>query len=332
MRPIVLKGHERPLTQLRYNKEGDLLFSTARDRIISVWFAHNGERLGTLEGHGGAIMTVDVDPTSTVAITGSADMTMKLWLVQTGECIHTWTTKSAPKRIELSPDLSCFLVVNEEHMGQRGSIKLYPINTDGTKPSSSEPILEIDNPQGESKVTFAAWVYDGNIVAGHANGSVSKYDSKTGEQLINIPAHENIVSDLQTNSDKTYFITSSKDKTAKLFLVDELEKGAYKNYVSDAPMNTATITPLKDYVILGGGQEARDVTTTGSREGKFQSRFFHKLFEEEIGQVKGHFGPINTLAVHPKGTSFASGSEDGYVRIHHFEKQYFDFGYDIERR
>ena len=29
--------------------------------------------------------------------------------------------------------------------------------------------------------------------------------------------------------------------------------------------------------------------------------------------MRGHFGPINALDVHPFGRSFASGSEDGYV-------------------
>ena len=54
-------------------------------------------------------------------------------------------------------------------------------------------------------------------------------------------------------------------------------------------------------VVLGGGQEAAEVTTTASKAGKFQARFFHLVFEEEIGRVKGHFGPINSVAFHPNG-------------------------------
>lgn len=104
-----------------------------------------------------------------------------------------------------------------------------------------------------------------------------------------------------------------------------------KTYVTDTPLNTAAITPLKEFVILGGGQEARDVTTTSSRQGKFEARFYHKIFEEEIGRVKGHFGPLNSIAVHPAGTGYASGGEDGYVRMHHFDKGYFDFKYEVER-
>lgn len=60
MRPILLKGHERPLTFLKYNRDGDLLFSCAKDHTPTVWYASNGERLGTYKGHNGAVWCCDV--------------------------------------------------------------------------------------------------------------------------------------------------------------------------------------------------------------------------------------------------------------------------------
>jgi translation initiation factor 3 subunit I len=74
-----------------------------------------------------------------------------------------------------------------------------------------------------------------------------------------------------------------------------------------------------------------DVTTTAARQGKFEARFYHKIFEDEIGRVRGHFGPLNTVAADPTGKGYASGGEDGYVRVHHFDKGYFDFMYEVER-
>ena len=59
-------------------------------------------------------------------------------------------------------------------------------------------------------------------------------------------------------------------------------------------------------VVMGGGQEAMDVTTTSTRIGKFDARFYHLIFEEEFGRVKGHFGPINSVAFHPDGKGFVS--------------------------
>ena len=48
-----------------------------------------------------------------------------------------------------------------------------------------------------------------------------------------------------------------------------------------------------------------EVTTTTTKAGKFDARFYHLVFEEEIGRVKGHFGPINSLAFHPDGKRLA---------------------------
>lgn len=61
MRPILLQGHTRSLTQIKYNKEGDLLFSVSKDKVANVWYSHNGERLGTYNGHVGSVWTVDVN-------------------------------------------------------------------------------------------------------------------------------------------------------------------------------------------------------------------------------------------------------------------------------
>lgn len=57
-------------------------------------------------------------------------------------------------------------------------------------------------------------------------------------------------------------------------------------------------------VVLGGGQEAMEVTTTSARVGKFDARFYHMIFEEEFARVKGHFGPINSVAFHPDGKRY----------------------------
>lgn len=72
-----------------------------------------------------------------------------------------------------------------------------------------------------------------------------------------------------------------------------------------------------------------EVTTTAARSGKFEARFFHLIFEEEFARVKGHFGPINSLAFHPDGKSYASGGEDGYVRVQNFDQSYFEFQMDV---
>jgi len=318
-------------TLYRYNRDGDIIFSTAKDQHICAWFAHNGERLGTYHGHQGALWTVDVDPTSTVIASGAADNTVRLWDIRSGKCLKVWNFDTAVKRVEFNEDGSQLLAVTEKRMGFLGTIVVLDIKVDVEAEQSDEKAMVITCE--ESKATVAGWSYLSKyIIAGHEDGSVSQYDAKSGEQLDNVQVHEidMQVTDLQWSPDRTYFITASKDKTAKLINATDLQ--VMKTYVADTPLNSASITPNKDFVILGGGQAAMDVTTTNTRQGKFEARFYHKVFEEEIGRVRGHFGPLNTVAADPTGKGYASGGEDGYVRVHQFDKAYFDFTYEVERQ
>lgn len=55
--PILLKGHERSITTVKYNQDGDLIFTAAKDNTPTAWYADTGERLGTYEFHRGAVST-----------------------------------------------------------------------------------------------------------------------------------------------------------------------------------------------------------------------------------------------------------------------------------
>jgi len=208
-----------PPPAFRYNRDGDLIFSVSKDQVICVWFAHNGERLGTYHGHVGAIWTIDVDPTSTLLASGSADNTIRLWDIKTGKNLKTWEFPTAVKRVEFNADGTRLLGVTEKRMGHLGTIVVLDIKVDVEAEQSDEKAMTIVC--DESKATVAGWSYlDKYIIAGHEDGSVSQYDGKTGELLFNIQIHEldTAITDLQWSQDRTYFITASKDKTAKVRL------------------------------------------------------------------------------------------------------------------
>lgn len=90
MRPILLKGHERSITMVKYNREGDLIFTCAKDHKPTLWYSKNGERIGTYDGHNGAVWACGVSEDSEYLMTGSADTTAKLWKVETGELLFTF--------------------------------------------------------------------------------------------------------------------------------------------------------------------------------------------------------------------------------------------------
>lgn len=269
--------------------------------------------------------------TSTLLVTGSADNTLRLWEVQSGKELFQWEFPTAIKRVAWSEDSTQILLITEARMGYKGALRTFTINRDPSSwtRQSQEPSRTITF--SGPKATVAGWAAcDEYIVTGHEDGKVALYyhdaqDPETGidaeleEQSVD--AHQGQVTDLQMSSDRTYLITSGKDKSAKVLSVKPLQ--ILKTYVTETPLNSAAIHPTKPYVIVGGGQEAMNVTTTSARQGRFEARFWHIVFEEEVARIPGHFGPLNTIAIHPTGKGYASGGEDGYVRMYWFDDNFF---------
>ncbi|KAK1407636.1 hypothetical protein QVD17_39257 [Tagetes erecta] len=322
MRPILMKGHERPLTFLKYNRDGDLLFSCAKDHTPTVWFADNGERLGTYRGHNGAVWCCDVSRDSTRLITGSADQTAKLWDVQTGTPLFTFNFDSPARAVDFSVGDKLAVITTDPFMGLSSAIHVKRIAADPDD-QVADSVLVLKGPQG--RINRAVWgPLNKTIISAGEDAVVRIWDTETGKLLQENDkdvGHKKTITSLAKSTDCSHFLTGSLDKSAKLW--DSRSLTLIKTYVTERPVNAVAMSPLLNHVVLGGGQDASAVTTTDHRAGKFEAKFYDKVLQEELGGVKGHFGPINALAFNPDGKSFSSGGEDGYVRLHHFDPDYF---------
>ena len=118
MKPISLHGHEKSITQIRYNREGDLLFSSAKDKCPNVWYSINGERLGTYDGHNGAVWCLDVDWQTKYFLSGAADNTIRLWDVSNGVMLERIDTKSAVRTCKFSYSGNMVAFTTDKQMGQ----------------------------------------------------------------------------------------------------------------------------------------------------------------------------------------------------------------------
>ncbi|KAK4329360.1 hypothetical protein Pmani_000283 [Petrolisthes manimaculis] len=329
MKPIMLQGHERSITQIKFNREGDLLFSASKDVKPNVWYSINGERLGSYDGHSGTIWSIDVKWDSSLFLSGSADQTMRIWDVETGNCVSDLEMKTSVRGVNFSYSGTMVAYTTDKMMGHHSELNIIdirePNNVDAT------PIMKTQVTPTDAKALAVLWgPLDECVITGHEDGAVIKWDMRTGKKIEVGTEHTKQIKDMQLSHDGMMLITASKDTTARLWDIATLE--SLKMYKTDRPVNSAAITPLVDqfpHVVMGGGQEAMDVTTTSARIGKFDARFFHLVFEEEFARVKGHFGPINSICFHPNGRGYASGGEDGYVRVHVFDDAYYQFKFDF---
>lgn len=121
-RPILLQGHERAITQIKYNREGDLLFSSAKDKKPNVWFSINGERLGTYNGHNGAVWCIDIDWQTINFMSASADATCKVWDAQTSVVKHNFEFKNPIRTCGFSYSGNLVMYTTDSTLGEKCNI------------------------------------------------------------------------------------------------------------------------------------------------------------------------------------------------------------------
>jgi len=337
MRPYLLHIHERPLTLVKFNYDGDFFLTCAKDGDVCLIRTDTCERVGTYnpaDGQKSAVFAVDITIDCQYVVTANADGKLTYFKF-TGEQIAYVNHGGILKYVEWNQkpgaqNMVCtcndkFKSTSEGLVPNR--IMVWQFEQSGNS-YASKRLLSIDD-QLPMKATKVKWgPFDETLVSIFEEGTVIVWDATNGKQLKLIEAHQGIVTSLNFSEDRMLMITSSKDMTAKLWAMDTYEK--VKEYKSDRPLNDAAISPLytadkdpKFHVLCGGGQDAKDVTTTANSSGKFEAMLWHMIYEEEIGTVKGHFGPMNTLAWFRNGAGFVTGGEDGYVRVHHFDNDYF---------
>lgn len=330
MRPIAVHGHDRPITKIKYNKDGDLLYSASKARASRVWFTETGELLGCFgvddqeskqKSHQGTVWDFDISHDSKKFLTASADFTCILWDGYTGKDISTIKGISVIRSCGISKCSNIVFFTSSNAFNEISTLSVVDLRVPEQIQGKSSIMSYQKAPNQEESITSAIWgPLEQSIICGYDSGYLQMVDSRTGKLLITTRPHKDIITDIQMHKDNTMLITASKDCTAKL--IDSIELNEFTTYDSERPINSGSISPTQPHVILAGGQEAKDVTISKS-SGKFDSRLYHMIYAEEFGQIKGHFGPVNSLQFSPDGRGFTSGGEDGYFRIHIFDPDYY---------
>ena len=293
---------------LRYRGETrDLRYSSPRSSSASL----------VADFHKGAVWDVDPSWDSKYLVTACADANARLFELTTGKILVRMPHKGAVRCASWGEGSHFFATASDAFTSRdRGTISIFsfPSESDLLSSSSSSEALHVPNQEifvdDLTKVTSMGWtICNQHIIAGFDNGLMVKYDAETGKEVLRKSLHKDRINRVNFNRDRSLLITASSDTEAKL--IDPVTLEVLKTYKTPAPVNGAVISPTHPHVLLGGGQEAMKVTVTSGSQGKFETRFYHMLYEEEFGRVKGHFGPINDLAIHPYGKSYASGAEDG---------------------
>ena len=110
MKPVLLRGHEKPITVTKFNFDGDLLFTASGEKKVNLWYSLSGERLGSFEPKA-AVRTLDVTNDSTFLIVGTNVGTLEFFKIDGGQLLGYLEMEARIKTVQLSYGDKKLLVV-----------------------------------------------------------------------------------------------------------------------------------------------------------------------------------------------------------------------------
>jgi len=243
--------------------------------------------LKTLKGHTRWGGSVSFSPDGKHIASGSGDKTIRLWSVETGECIKILTGHTDPvESVSFSPDGKYIASGSND-----GTIKLWSVET------------------GECIKTLGGHTYDGDSISFSPDGkyiasgrgtTIKLWSLKTGECINTLTGHTEWGCSVSFSPDGKYIASGSWDNTIKLWSVKTNECiKTLTGHTKD--VQSVSFSPDGKYIASG----SKDKTI--------------KLWSVDSGEciktLGGHTKRVESVSFSPDGEHIASGSWDKTIKL-----------------
>ncbi|CAL9182049.1 unnamed protein product [Musa hybrid cultivar] len=288
--PLVCHGHSRPVVDLFYSPvtpDGFFLISASKDASPMLRNGETGDWIGTFEGHKGAVWSCCLDTNALRAASGSADFSAKVWDAIIGTELHSFEHKHIVRACAFSEDT---------HLLLTGGIEKILRTFDLNRPDA--PAREIDKSPGS--IRTVAWLHSDQTILSSCTdiGGVRLWDVRSGK-IVQTLETKSPVTSAEVSQDGRY-ITTADGSSVKFW--DANHFGLVKSYNMPCTVESASLEPKDGNKFVAGGED-------------MWVHVFDFHTGIEIACNKGHHGPVHCVRFSPGGESYASGSEDGTIRI-----------------
>jgi len=293
--PLVAPGHTRPITHLSFSPIQDdgtfLLVSSCKDGnpMLREW---TGDWIGTFLGHKGAVWSTKLSLDGSRAASGSADFTAKVWDTYSGNCLHSFPHNHIVRSVALSPQVSHLLTG-----GQEKKVRIFDLNRPDAEPDflCDSGVLSHDG-----TIKSVVWVGEHTGVTAGEDGIIKWWDLRTRKVTGNMTFQGPITS-MELSLPTQRLVVASGKKVAFIPALPNTGHTTHTLTLLYSP-SSASIHPVH-----------QDRFVTGSTGDEWVR--VHGIEGEEREVLKGHHGPVHCVEFSPDGEMYASGSEDGTIRL-----------------
>jgi serine-threonine kinase receptor-associated protein len=274
--------------------DGFFLISAAKDNQPMIRNGQTGDWIGTLQGHKGAIWGAVLDSNAERAATASADYTAKLWNALTGDEVHTFDHPKVVRAVDFAPSGERLVTACNDK-----TVRVFDLQNYASAPQ------QLTGHTGEIKKVL--WAdKNGTVISGGDDKIIRVWDARTLKESHTIPVSGHITS-LELSRDGSVLTVAF---ASQIDFYQFPSMTLIKSVTAPGGVNSASLHPDKTTFVWGGVDFAVHVVD------------YETLQQQE--EYKGHFGPIHAIRYSPDGEVYASGSEDGTIRLWqaHVGKEY----------
>lgn len=319
--PLTCHGHSRPITHLSFSSllsspgssPSYYMISACKDNNPMLRDGLTGDWIGTFIGHKGAVWSARLSDDATLAATGSADFSAKVWDTFTGETLHTLEHNHIVRAVAFPPQESPKILATG---GMEKKLRVFDLSrsanghaTNGMNGASNgtetPPCFEIGPGEHQGAIKSIIWTRDPNIMLTAAEDKqIRWYDLRSRSS---IASHE-----IAAPPTSCELNTGTATQPGGLVSV-----AAGKNiylFSGSSPGQLLKQIPTEREIasVAVNGQAGRFVTGSPSDT---WVHVWDLEAERELETGKGHHGPVWTTAWSPDGGVYATGSEDGTVKL-----------------
>ncbi|MCP4580409.1 MAG: DUF4365 domain-containing protein [candidate division Zixibacteria bacterium] len=240
-----------------------------------------------LGGHTESVLGVTITPNSKTAITASYDSNLKVWDIESGQCLTTLIGhEGSIRHVTIAPDGNT-VISNSVDM----TLRIWDLKTGFSR--------TINNVEANS--WSAAISPDGKTVVSADNGNnVGVWEIKTRKLVSSLIGHTGTVRSAAISPDGKKVVSSSKDYTLKVW---DLRTGKCLNTFIGHTSKPDGLAITADNRFVISGSNDRTIKKWNIKTGQC------------IATFEGHTGPVFELAITPDGKSVVSCSRDKTIKI-----------------
>lgn len=280
------------------------LLQEPRPGQLVVWDIATRKTRATLTGHADGITSATYSVDGQVLASGGYDHTVKLWNPTTARLLKSSDPSiGAILSIALSPD-NTRLVAGGWHGNQDGIVNEFAVI------DLANDRLIATVPAHKDAVTAVLFLLDNKtIVTGSGDGSVSVWLASNFQKPRTLPVHAGGVHCMALSPDGKTLAIASGD----FFSAADPKKpeGGLRLWNTATWKETFALSLPEVVFAVAFSPDGRFLAVAGTE----QVTRLLDVSGQERDALRGHAGPLRSLAFSPDGTILASGSSDGTIKL-----------------